>query len=293
MKSIFLTGSSGFVGKNLIAWLSNSFYFFRFQKGTIPKIEQDIVIHLAGKSHDLKKVSNFSDYYHSNTELTKFIFDAFLASEAKVFIFLSSVKAVSDEIDVELTEVCIPNPKTLYGKSKLLAEQYILSKKIPDSKRIYILRPCIIHGSFNKGNLNNLFKYISLGFPWLLGSFDNLRSYCSIENLIFVIKKLIQHKEIPSGIYNIADDEPISTNELISIMFESQNIKPRIFYIPKRFIMSIAKIGNFFNFPLNEENLHKLTSSYIVSNDKIKRALRSSLPVSSKEGLFKSFRNFN
>lgn len=50
---------------------------------------------------------------------------------------------------------------THYGKSKLLAEQYILSKTIPNGKRVYILRPCMIHGTGNKGNLNLLYKIVS------------------------------------------------------------------------------------------------------------------------------------
>ena len=71
---------------------------------------------------------------------------------------LSSVKAVADNVVGFLSEDCEPNPKTHYGKSKLLAERYILSKNIPDNKRVYILRPCMIHGPNNKGNLNLLYN---------------------------------------------------------------------------------------------------------------------------------------
>ena len=96
---------------------------------------------------------------------------------------LSSVKAVADNLVGVLSEDRKPSPKTHYGKSKLYAERYILSKKIPNNKRIYILRPCMIHGPNNKGNLNLLYNLVSKKIPWVLGSFQNKRSYCSVDNL--------------------------------------------------------------------------------------------------------------
>ena len=80
---------------------------------------------------------------------------------------MSSVKAVADVVDGILTEDVIPNPKTVYGKAKLAAEVYILSKEIPENKRVYILRPCMIHGPNNKGNLNLLYSLVSKGIPWI------------------------------------------------------------------------------------------------------------------------------
>jgi nucleoside-diphosphate-sugar epimerase len=293
MKSIFLTGSSGFVGSNLIKFLPSSYNFLIYDKKVIPELFQDVVIHLAGKAQDLKNVSSSDDYYKVNTELTKNVFDAFLNSNAKVFITLSSVKAVADDLENVLTEEHIPNPITHYGKSKLLAEEYILSQQIPEGKRVYIFRPCMIHGPGNKGNLNLLYNLVSKGIPWPLGAFENKRSFCSIDNLTFIIKELIERQDIPSGIYNIADDVSLSTNQLISILAESQNRQPKIWNISKKLIQFVAKIGNVLKLPLNEERLQKLTDSYIVSNQKIKSAIGKPLPVSSKEGLLKTFKSFN
>jgi nucleoside-diphosphate-sugar epimerase len=205
---------------------------------------------------------------------------------------MSSVKAVADEIDVELTEEHIPNPITHYGKSKLLAEQYILSKTIPDGKRVYILRPCMIHGPGNKGNLNLLYNIVRKGFPWPLGTFDNKRSFCSIDNLCFVINELIQNDQIPSGIYNIADDEALSTNELIKLISESEGKKAIIWNIPKIFIKFFFLFGDIFHLPFNTERLNKITQNYVVSNDKIKIEINKCLPINSKEGLLKTFNFF-
>jgi nucleoside-diphosphate-sugar epimerase len=291
MASIFLTGWNGFVGYNLTRFLFVH-NFFNYKKGDTPCISQEVVIHLAGKAHDLKNVSSSDDYYKVNTELTKEIFDAFLISKAKVFITLSSVKAVADEVDGELTEKVTPNPVTHYGKSKLLAEQYILSQPIPVGKRVYILRPCMIHGPGNKGNLNLLYSLVSKGLPWPLGLFENSRSYLSIENLCFIIKELIEREEIPSGVYNVADDVPLSTNELIKMIAESKGKKVRILNISKSLIKVLARFGDLLRLPLNSERLQKLTESYIVSNAKIKEALGKPLPVSSNDGLNRTFQSF-
>jgi len=296
-KMVAISGSSGFVGTNLVKDLVHNCDIYKVYRScnfayNYKIFTSDLFIHLAGKAHDLKKTSNPDEYYHVNTELTKKIFDAFLASDAKVFITLSSVKAVADEVVGTLTEDFFPNPITHYGKSKLLAEQYILSKEIPDDKRIYILRPCMIHGPGNKGNLNLLYKLVSKGIPWPLGAFKNQRSFCSIDNLMFILKELIERDDIPSGIYNVADDEPISTNDVISLIATSQNRKSKIWKISARLIQSFAKLGDLVRLPLTTERLQKLTESYVVSNQKIKAAIGKDLPVSSKDGLTKTFQSF-
>ena len=187
----------------------------------------------------------------------------------------------------------IPNPVTHYGKSKLMAEQYILAKKIPLGKRIYILRPCMIHGPGNKGNLNLLYKFVNKGLPWPLGLFENKRSFCSIDNLCFIINELINNDKVPSGVYNIADDDSLSTNELITLISESQGKNSNISNIPKFFINNLAKLGDLLKLPINSERLNKLTETYIVSNNKIKNAINKPLPLTTNEGLLKTFDSFN
>ena len=293
MNKILITGVSGFVGKSVKLYFGSLVHELDLRNNDLVALDGNVILHLAGISHDLKNISNAREYYEVNTEITKKIYDAFLVSELKVFITLSSVKAVSDQVQGELTEECIPNPLTHYGKSKLLAEQYIYSKEIPTGKRVYVLRPCMIHGSGNKGNLNLLYNLVSKNIPWPLGAFENRRSFCSIGNLMFIFKELIERDDIPSGIYNVADDEPLSTNELIGLIALSQNRNPNIWDISKKIIEGVAYLGNNLHLPLNTERLQKLTSSYVVSNAKIKAAIGKPLPVSSREGLLKTFKSFN
>jgi nucleoside-diphosphate-sugar epimerase len=303
MKNITITGSSGFVGTNLQVYLNqfsiNSIALSRGEnlgyldsyKNNIANNSFDAFIHLAGKAHDLKKTVNDSEYFDVNAELTKTLYSAFLQSDTKTFIFISSVKAAADSIDGILDESYPPNPITAYGKSKLQAEEFIFSN-LPDNKRVYILRPCLIHGPGNKGNLNLLYKLVSKGLPWPLGSFENKRSYCSIENLCFVIKELINRTDIPSGLYNVADDDTLSTNQLIALIAKTLNKKPYILHVPKTFVHFLSRIGNLLKLPLNIERLQKLTESYVVSNEKIKSALGKPFPSSAEYGLLKTFHSF-
>ena len=252
---ILITGSTGFVGKNLTNFLRSKQKSYTTYDRAEPIYlkSEDLIIHLAGKAHDLKKTSSPEEYYKANTELTKRLFDAFLDSDAKVFITLSSVKAVADQVNGSLTEEQVPTPVTHYGKSKLFADQYILSKEIPVGKRVYILRPCMIHGPGNKGNLNLLYQFTSKGIPWPLGAFENSRSFCSIDNLLFIIEELIERDEIPSGVYNVSDNDPMDTNKLILLIANSKNRKAKIWRISKKIMTLLAKFGDLTYLPINRK----------------------------------------
>ena len=255
--------------------------------------EVDAIIHLAGKAHDTKNKSTADVYFKVNTELTQKIFDYFLLSSAKKFIFFSSVKAAADFVPGKiLTEDVTPAPVGPYGESKIKAEEYILSKDVPEGKSVYILRPCMIHGPGNKGNLNLLYNVVRKGIPWPLGAFDNKRTFTSIDNLTFVIRNLIE-KSVPSGIYHMADDEALSTNELIAVICEAMGRRAHIWHLNKKMMEMVASAGGCLHLPLNRERLAKLTENYVVSNRKIKSALEvDKMPVRAKEGLIKTIKSF-
>ena len=293
---IIITGATGFVGQNLLRFLKKDNDLIplsiRYNQNKKFNLNSSVVIHLAGKAHDLKKTSEDKEYYEANTELTKKLFNQFLESSSKVFIFMSSVKAAKDVVEGILSEDVIPDPVTVYGKSKLAAEEYILSKEIPKNKRVYILRPCMIHGPNNKGNLNLLFNFVSRGIPYPFGKYENKRSFVSIDNLCFVIKELIENSKIESGIYNISDDISLSTIDLVQMMSEILCKPTRILKVPKLLIGFIATVGDFLPLPINSERLMKLTENYEVSNLKIKNAIQKKLPISSSEGIKKTLISF-
>lgn len=330
--NILITGIHGFVGSNLVMTLKDQYALYgldiitpekdgvlntfswkniepaSFPLQNLPKF--DAIIHLAGKAHDTKNQSIAQSYFDINTGLTQKIFDYFLESSAKKFIFFSSVKAAADSVigDI-LTEDVIPAPVGPYGESKIKAEEYILrefkmltsNNDIIDSelsvcnrqkKQVYILRPCMIHGPGNKGNLNLLYNVVKKGIPWPLGAFNNHRTFTSIDNLCYVVEQLLV-KNVPSGIYHMGDDESMSTNELIVTMCEVMDKQPNIWKINKKLMEKCASVGSLLHLPLNTERLHKLTENYVVSNLKIKQALGiNKMPVTTKAGLVKTINFF-
>jgi nucleoside-diphosphate-sugar epimerase len=301
-KQILVTGMTGFVGQNLRAYLAKDYDMkgisrkenlggLTYETFLEENSPYDSMVHLAGKAHDVKKTANDNEYYEVNYELTKKLYNQFLQSEAQQFIYISSVKAVADTVADILTEEAIPNPITVYGKSKQMAENYILSN-LPEHKKVYILRPCMIHGPGNKGNLNLLYKLVSKGIPWPLGDFDNKRSFLSIENLCFVIKELLDRNDIPSGVYQVADDLPLSTNAVIELLGDSLGKQSQIWNLPRQWVNIMARLGDHLRLPLNTERLQKLTENYEVSNVKIVKAMQKKLPMSSKEGLYITFKSF-
>ena len=323
--NILITGIHGFVGSNLVIALRDYHALYgldiitpekegvvktfswkdiettSFPMQFLPKF--DAIIHLAGKAHDTKNQSASQVYFDINTGLTQKIFDFFLESSAKKFIFFSSVKAAADSVVGDmLTEDVIPTPVGPYGESKIAAEEYILSKlrsehgelkvAMQRDKRVYILRPCMIHGPGNKGNLNLLYNVVKKGIPWPLGDFENKRSFTSIDNLCYVVEGLLT-KDVASGIYHMGDDEALSTNELIALMCEAMGKEPHIWKMNRKMMEGCAGLGTLLHLPLNTERLRKLTENYVVSNEKIKSALGiDRMPVRAADGIMKTIRSF-
>lgn len=292
-----ITGVSGFVGSNLSRYLEQrgiEVVDLKLRSGYKTEYLNGLsaIIHLVGKAHDLKGKAELDEYIAVNTTLTANLYTDFLSSEVPVFCYISSVKAVVDHPSEIVTETMLATPTTSYGISKQRAENFILSQKPVEAKRTYILRPCMIHGPGNKGNLNLLYQFVSKGIPYPLAAFRNQRSFLTIENLCFVIDQLIKRTDIPSGVYHVADSEPVSTNELIRLIGETLGRKPIMLSVPQIFVKTFCRIGDVLRLRLNSHVLHKLTEDYTVSNEKIVKAIGAPLPIEAKAGLRKTLSSF-
>lgn len=298
-----ITGSNGFVGTNLQKFLkakgheivtldvANADYSWD-ELDKLPSV--DAVVHLAGKAHDLKKVSSPESYFEINVGLTEKIFEWYAKKvegersevERRTFIYFSSIKALDGD--------------TPYAKSKRAAEQYLkeaTSAVQPSTSNLNlcILRPAMIHGPGNKGNLNLLWGIAKRGIPWPLAAFENKRSFTSIGNICAIVEALVMRNE-ELGIlrtYPIADDETLSTNRLIELIAETCGKKAKLWRVPKGVMRFAAKLGDVLHLPLNSERLGKLTEDSIVDNSAVKAALGwDKMPIDAEDGMRMTLASF-
>ncbi|MEM6522295.1 MAG: NAD-dependent epimerase/dehydratase family protein [Bacteroidota bacterium] len=313
--NVLLTGSSGFIGQNLRNYLEKNqkiqISIFRLLRDNnainfpersitwntvdaawLDSSKIDAIVHVAGIAHDFSGKYSEVNYDQVNFQLTKKLYQEFLGSRhTSKFIFMSSVKALSDEPKELLTEDAVPSPKTPYGKSKLKAEQFIRSNQ-GNNKSSYILRPTMVYGPKNKGNLNTLYKFLSKGYPYPFGSFKNKRSFLSVNNLNFIILQVLLGRVNP-GDYNCADSTDLSSVELVNLIGKAINKKPRVLNLSTSLIRGLASIGSKFSLPFNKQVLGKLTGSYCVSTEKILQTLAiKELPYNIEDELVKTIRTF-
>ena len=271
MHKLLITGSTGFIGRFLCSdLLDYEIIKYRRDNDLIIK-EEYAVIHLAGLAHNSHKSDLRKVYKVSNVDLTKSVFDSFLNSNAKIFIFFSTSK-VSGSKNGLLVEDLVSSDLNVYSESKLLAEKYILSQKAT-SKKVYILRPAVVVGPELKGNLKTLVNYVNFRLPWFFNSFNNSMTILDMRNLSFIIKQILsEENKIPPDIYQIGNYQPIEVKNLIKSMQLKRRSKSCLLSIPKNFIYLIFKIGNVLNLPfLNLKTLDKLVLDSQVSTKKISK----------------------
>jgi len=304
--NILLTGATGFVGQNFLRYLLTEYkdyHVFALSRkienspiknvswlndtnnfDKLLKINQiNVVIHLAGKAHDTKNTTVADEYFRVNYEMTKQLFDAFNKSDASKFIFLSTIKAVGDDKTYIRDAFDLTEPQTPYAQAKRKAEIHIQNASLPAGKSYYILRPCLIYGQGVKGNLATLVKFANNGIPYPFAAFENKRSYLSVDNLSLLFCQLID-QNYSSFTLNVANEDPIGTQELIELLATKLGKKASKVQIPEGFIQLAAKTGDLLPFfPFNSEKLRKITESFVVDTAEMKKLLGFSFPNKTRE----------
>lgn len=239
--NVVVIGGSGFVGSRLISELPNcpiinidknaSPFFNRITTiGDITKPKQiefsnntDMIILLAAEHRD--DVSPTSLYYEVNVEGTRNVLKAMDTAGVKNLIFTSSVAIYGlnkNNPDENHPEV----PFNHYGKSKWQAEQIIKEwyNNDPEGKSVTIIRPTVIFGERNRGNVYNLLKQISSGKFLMIGKGQNKKSMAYVGNIVAFIKDILNKKELGFHVFNYADKPDFSMTELTQLVEKKMNI---------------------------------------------------------------------
>lgn len=291
--NILISGIHGYIGSHLVESLSLSHTIYGLSRSTVamPGVEKiflwselchatlpqiDVIIHLAAEVGGDTRVPFDKIAQDVSCQLARQIFDYFTDSQAHIFIHFSSIATVNDTAcDDVVTENTHPAPCTPYALCKRLVEKELtrhLPEAVAQGKRVYILRPTMVYGSEGRGNLRLLYSFVRKGLPWPLAAFENKRTFTALDNLTFVVSRLLD-TPIPSGIYNVCDDEALSTNELINMIGNAMGRKVVMWRINKGLVKALARIGGWLHLYLNPVRLSKLTGNLQVSNAMIKQAL--------------------
>lgn len=304
MSKILITGATGFIGRSLVpaliaaghevrcaVWKKNE--ALQVEQTVINKLEQqidwtqaladiEIVIHLAARVHMLKDEARApqEEYCKINSIATKNLAEQAAHLGVKRFIFLSTIK-VNGEYTLEnlpFDEMKLAQPDDPYAKSKLLAEHYL--KEICEQSEMHyvILRPPLVYGPEVKANFLKLLQLAANGWPLPFGKIPNKRSFIFIDNLVSAILTVVEHPKAANQLYLVADNDACSLSDLLKILSEAMQIKPKLFPVPVALLAFIFKLLG-----LNHLNL-RLLNSLEVSNNKIKSQLGWNPPVTSQQG---------
>lgn len=298
MSLIVLTGASGYISQNLTQFFNkkskkNKTISLRFQNWhkMMPN-ETDTIIHLAAIKNSTFENAYDEDYFRVNTELTSKLFRYFQNSNASTFIFLSTTELVDKNVNL-ITETSKVNLSDPFLKSKFEAEQFIMNQTLPEGKRAIILRLAPVYGRETISSLYKTFSYCKK-MPWFFGALQTKKSYCNIDNLIEIIQQIIDTPTFSSGIYNVADEEPIDSLQFVNWTSEVVEKKVSIYKIPVVILNFFAKVGTLLNWKFNMKKVYENSHSRVVNCDKIKRELdRNQMPFDTKLTVIKTLEYYN
>jgi nucleoside-diphosphate-sugar epimerase len=273
-----ITGSNGFVGRRFLTYNSDRYQFvpvsLRDRKPReIDLSGIDVLLHLAGKAHDMQPVPD-QVYYEVNYSLTKELAEKAKADGVPHFIYISSTKVYGDEIKEKLNEKSLCNPADAYGKSKYQAEELLRYMSTAVFK-VAVIRPPLVYGPGVKGNMMRLLDLANKNYPLPFGNSRNARSMVYIDNLIELINRIIEKQAM--GTFVAGDSEPVSTDRLISLMRTKMGKKEDLVSVPSLFRGLLKMV---------RPALHtRLFGSFVVDNSVTNKTLSFTPPFTTEYGI--------
>ena len=298
-KRVLLTGATGFIGRHLAAALARAGWVVRGAVRTagphlVPGVTEWVaigtigsetvwraaledvtaVVHLAALAHRTDPTNQPAevDYMEVNARGTRRLAETVLGSGAvRRFVLVSSIGAVADACNTPLAETSLASPVTAYGRSKLAGEQAVREVFGANGIEWCVLRPVLVYGPGNPGNMARLLRLVRSGVPLPFGGMDNRRNFLFVGNLVGAIERVLAAPGLTGRIFHVADDEAVSTAELIRLLARAAGRPARLCTVPDWSLRLAAGCGDFaeglgLRTGLNSYSLRKLEESLVVSN---------------------------
>jgi len=318
MKNILVTGATGFIGSYLLQILSQHKFQItaavrknlshslstpiRIVKvGNIDEKTDwqealqgiDIVIHLAARAHIINETipNPEAEFIKVNTQGTANLVQQSIQAGVKHFIFISSIGAMTTQSDRILTENSPCHPDSPYGRSKLQAEQALINLTKDSNMTWIILRPTLVYGPGNPGNMERLMKLIKRGLPLPFGAIKNRRSFVFVGNLVAAIITCLDHPNAANKIFLISDNQAVSTPQLIRLIAQQIQQPCRLLPVPTTLLRFLGYLGDRVesitgkNLPFNTYNIDRLLGSLTVDSRYIQKTLNWQPPFTLEQGL--------
>ena len=296
-----VTGATGFIGRQLVTRLRDEGAYVRgvarspgasdaneLARVDLVTLDRDsplldgieIVFHLAAKTHDLHDAAGAeSEYRRINVDATTRLLGLKGSDALRRVVFVSSVKAIDEGNGVPADERTRPAPSTMYGRSKLEAEQIVSSKAAERGVESVCLRFPLVYGPGQPGNLQRMIVAIKHGrFPPPPRE-GNRRSMLHVDNAVAALVLAAAHPAAAGQTYFVTDARPYSTREIYDTVREALGLPPARLAMPRWVFESVALGGDLARtltgkrIGFDSEALQKLLGSAVYRIDKIQREL--------------------